>query len=293
MQKLSYNEIRKYIESFNYKWLSGEYKDNKSKLNIQCPEEHIYKASYNSFHRGRRCPKCFGTHKKSNDEVKSYIESQGYELLSTEYKNSKEKLELQCPKKHIFKMSYDCFQRGQRCPECANKMKGDSQRLEINNVKEYIEGFGYKLLSTEYKNVLSNLRLECLNGHKFLMRYNSFQQGQRCPKCSYINKSSKPEKEIAKYVKTIYSGKMIENDRTQVKNYWSSRNLELDIFLPELSKAIEFNGIYWNSNDKTMWCDEMKKKQCIQKGIDLFVIDEKHWRDNRICCLSNITKFIM
>ena len=37
----------------------------------------------------------------------------------------------------------------------------------------------------------------------------------------------------------------------------------------------------------------MKKKQCIQKGIDLFVIDEKHWRDDKVCCLSNITKFIM
>ena len=293
MQKLSYNEIRKYIESFNYKWLSGEYKDNKSKLNIQCPEEHIYKASYNSFHRGRRCPKCFGTHKKSNEEVKSYIESFNYKLLSTEYKNSKEKLELQCPKGHIYFASYDDFQQEHRCPECANKMKGDSQRLEINNVKEYIEGFGYKLLSTEYKNVLSNLRLECLNGHKFLMRYNSFQQGQRCPKCSYIDKSSKPEKEIAKYVKTIYSGKMIENDRTQVKNYWSSRNLELDIFLPELSKAIEFNGIYWHSNDKTMWCDEMKKKQCAKKGINLLVIKEQDWYDDKVCCLSNITKFIM
>ena len=155
------------------------------------------------------------------------------------------------------------------------------KKYTLEEVKEYVENFGYKVISVEYKNALSDLRLECPKGHNFNMRFNSFQQGQRCPKCSYINKSSKPEKEIAEYVKTIYSGKIIENDRAQVKNYWSSRNLELDIFLPELSKAIEFNGIYWHSNDKTMWCDEMKKKQCIQKGIDLFVIDEKHWRDDK------------
>ena len=291
-KKLNYIEVKQYIESFDYKLLSTNYINALTKLELQCPKDHIYFGVYGNFQQGIRCPECSGLKRKTLRGVKEYIESFGYELLSTEYKNSKEKLELQCPKKHIFKMSYDCFQRGQRCPECANKMKGDSQRLEINNVKEYIEGFGYKLLSTEYKNVLSNLRLECLNGHKFLMRYNSFQQGQRCPKCSYINKSSKPEKEIAKYVKTIYSGKMIENDRTQVKNYWSSRNLELDIFLPELSKAIEFNGIYWHSNDKTMWCDEMKKKQCIQKGINLLVIEDKDWYNDKLCCLNKINELI-
>ena len=286
--KLNYIDVKNYIESFGYKWLSGEYKDNKSKLNIQCPEEHIYNVSYAGFQQGDRCSECSGKKRHTLKEIKDYIERYDYKLLSVEYKDNKSLLDIKCPEGHVSSIRYNDFQQGHRCLKCSGKRK-----YTLEEVKEYVENFGYKVISVEYKNALSDLRLECPKGHNFNMRFNSFQQGQRCPKCSYINKSSKPEKEIAEYVKTIYSGKIIENDRAQVKNYWSSRNLELDIFLPELSKAIEFNGIYWHSSDKNKWYDEMKKKQCIQKGIDLFVIDEKHWRDDKVCCLSNITKFIM
>jgi len=50
--------------------------------------------------------------------VKEYIETEGYKLLSDEYKNNKTKLELQCPEGHKFKMNWDCFKRGQRCSKC-------------------------------------------------------------------------------------------------------------------------------------------------------------------------------
>ena len=163
----------------------------------------------------------------------------------------------------------------------------------IDYVKKDIESYKYKLLSTEYKNALTKLRILCLNGHIFEMSYGNFRfKKYGCPKCSYINKSSKPEKIIVEYVKTIYSGTILENDRTQVKNYWSGKNLELDIFLPDVRKAIEFNGEYWHSSDKAKWYDEMKKKQCIKKKIDLFIINERDWINNKENCLEEIKKFI-
>ena len=287
--KYKLEEVRSYIESWGYKLLSTEYVNNKEILKLKCPQNHLFNMSFHTFKStGNRCAECAGLKKKTLDQVKEYVEIDGYKLLSTVYKNALSKLELQCPKGHIFKMKYNNFQRGQRCPECNGGI-----RLKYIYVKEYIESFGYKLLSTEYKNALTKLRILCLNGHIFEMSYGNFRfKKYGCPKCSYINKSSKPEKIIVEYVKTIYSGTILENDRTQVKNYWTGKNLELDIFLPDVRKAIEFNGEYWHSSDKAKWYDEMKKKQCIKKKIDLFIINERDWINNKENCLEEIKKFI-
>jgi len=39
------------------------------------------------------------------EEIKKYIESFGYQLLSDTYKNNQEKLGFRCPKGHSFEMS--------------------------------------------------------------------------------------------------------------------------------------------------------------------------------------------
>ena len=217
------------------------------------------------------------------NDVKKYIESFGYILLSTEYMNNKTKLELKCPEGHIYNARYDNFQHGDRCKECAGLKKHD-----IDYVKKYIESFNYILLSTEYKNNKSYLKLQCPEGHIYNVIYNSFQKGRRCPKCSNSKMFSKPEKEIVEYIKTFYINKVIENDRTQILNYWTGFNLELDTWLPELNKAIEFNGMHWHNNDKSRWYDEMKVKQCIQKNIKLLVIQEQDWYDDKNKCLKTI-----
>ena len=280
-------DVKEYVESFNYKLLSTEY-SYYTKLELKCPEGHIFEMRYNAFQQGQRCPICAGVEKHTLEEVKEYIESFDYKLLSTEYKHSKSKLELQCSEGHIFKMRYNAFQQGQRCPECMGK-----KRYSIDNIKEYVEKFDYKVLSDEYINNSTKLELKCPEGHIFEMRFNNFHTGQRCPECSNSKGWSKPEKEIAEYVKTIYFNEVIENDRTQIMNYKTGKNLELDIWIPELSKAIEYNGLHWHNNDKVKYRDNIKIKQCIEKGIDLLVIEDKDWYSDKVCCLSNITKFIM
>lgn len=58
-QKHTLQEIKSCIESVDgYKLLSKEYKNALTKLEIQCPEGHIYKTKWNVFQQGRRCPTC-------------------------------------------------------------------------------------------------------------------------------------------------------------------------------------------------------------------------------------------
>ena len=276
-------EIKKFIDNKGFILLSTEYKNNKSKLEIQCPKGHIYNVRYNNFQQGQKCPECAGNKKYTLEEIKKYIEGFNHKLLSEEYINNKTKLKFQCPNNHIFEMSYGHFQQNNRCPECfVNK------KLTFSEIKEYIESFNYKLLSTGYKNAHIKLKLQCSEGHIYSVKYNDFQQGRRCPYCAVVKGWSKPEKEIAKYVKSIYFNEVVENDRTQVKNYWTGAGLELDIWIPEVKKAIEYNGSYWHNSDRTKWYDEMKVKQSIKKGINLLVIQEQDWYDNKNKCLCKI-----
>jgi len=117
-QKQTYEHVKYFIESFNYQLLSTKYINNSEKLDIKCPKGHIYKASYKTFKQGHRCSGCSGNKKLLYNEVKKYIESYDYKLISTNYKNSSAKLQLQCPDNHIYKTNFNTFKQGSRCPVC-------------------------------------------------------------------------------------------------------------------------------------------------------------------------------
>ena len=158
-----------------------------------------------------------------------------------------------------------------------------SKKLTYEYVKEQIESVeGYKLLSKSYKGVFVKLKVQCNEGHEYKVTWNDFYQGNRCPVCNFKNITSKAEKEIFEIVKQLLPDMdIVENDRTQIVNSLTNRNLELDIYVPSLNKAIEFNGRYWHSMEETKIRDTEKIKQCKEKGIDLLVIQEQEWTENK------------
>jgi hypothetical protein len=85
------------------------------------------------------------------------------------------------------------------------------------------------------------------------------------------------QSKIANYISGIYHGTIIQDDRKAIDG------LELDIFLPELNFAIEYNGTYWHSegigeeSDKHRHIE--KTERCEKKGITLFHIWEYEWLD--------------
>lgn len=71
----------------------------------------------------------------------------------------------------------------------------------------------------------------------------------------------------------MYDGEILPNDRNTIINPLTNNYLELDVYLPEKSKAIEFNGTYWHSLPNN---DRIKKEQCRYNNIDLLVIEEEN-----------------
>ena len=286
--RISYDQVKQTIENEGYKLLSTDYKNSRTKIEIQCPSGHIFEMRYNAFQQGNRCPECYGSKKHTYSYVKQTIENEGYKLLSTEYKNVTSKLKIQCPEGHIVEMTYSGFYTGNRCADCS-----PTKKLTYDQVKQVIEKTGYKLLSTDYKNNRSKLEMQCPEGHIFEMTYNAFQLGVRCPICNEYNATSKGEKELVQYVSEIYNGTIVENDRNTIVNHLTGRNLELDIFLPDINKAIEYNGTYWHSDKYVKIKDKIKRDQCKELGIDLLVIEDTQWTQDKSSCLTEIKDFVM
>lgn len=124
-----------------------------------------------------------------------------------------------------------------------------------------------------------------------------------CPVCNPISYKSYSiaEKEILVFIKSLYKGKILENDHAIIQPY------ELDIFLPELSLAIEYNGDYWHANPtfykesdfikgklvKEIWKkDKSKKELCEKKGIRLITIWELDWIHKKESIKNNLSKTI-
>jgi len=102
----------------------------------------------------------------------------------------------------------------------------------------------------------------------------------RCPTCypKLANIStSKAEKEIAEFCKQYFPS-LIENPRTIIPP------LELDIYIPEINLAIEFDGLFWHSEiggkkDKNYHLN--KTLACEEKGIRLIHIFEDEWNNKQ------------
>ena len=67
-------------------------------------------------------------------------------------------------------------------------------------------------------------------------------------------------------------------------------NHELDIWLPDIKVAIEYNGTYWHSLPIILESDKFKQIQCESKGIRLITIHEEDWTNNRVQCEDLICK---
>ena len=100
---------------------------------------------------------------------------------------------------------------------------------------------------------------------------------------------SKPENEVFMFVKNILNDKIdvVQNDHSQMtpnnRNGWSM-NHELDIWIPSLNVAIEFQGSFWHNPllfPKTAYNDKEKQIQCEEKGIILIQVNEKDWKNNK------------
>lgn len=125
--------------------------------------------------------------RKTYEEVKSIVESQGSLLLSETYVNNRQLLKLVCKCGKPFEKNLDTMNRYKKymCNTCSDKIARKNKSVPYNKIKSNIEKTGYKLETkeSEYVNTEKKIKVTCKEGHSYEVAYNSFMSGKRCKKC--------------------------------------------------------------------------------------------------------------
>ena len=164
-------------------------------------------------------------------------------------------------------------------PNAKAYVSGKINKHTIDFVREYIENYGYELISTFYINNRSEIELKCPRGHYWKTTFQRFKDSDaRCFTCyTKNNYTSRFELEVREFVSGVYSGNVVYNDRTIILNSDTGRFLELDLYFPDINKAIECDGLYWHKGDEMHKKDTFKNNFCESSGIDLLRVTDKEW----------------
>ena len=282
MRKLTYEFVKAQFEKEGYELVTKNYEGSRQKLEYICSVGHEHSISWDNWKAGQRCPYCFGNVKLEIDFIKAAFAKEDYQLLAEEYINNSQRLEYICLNGHRHSVCWNNWLSGCRCPYCMGR-----PIITIDLIRSELDKEGYKLLTKKYINSHTKFDYVCNNGHTNSISWTHWQQGVRCSKCGI----SGWENEVKAFIKNLGLF-YVPNDRSTLLNPNTNRYLELDIFLPDLSKAIECNGVYWHSSEHRQELDAIKCQLCKDKNINLLVITDNEWSKNVGKCKYEINSFI-
>ena len=242
------------------------YINNKTQVKIICPEHGlILKIPQNI--KKWVCDKCYIT-KKNFDEFKfKSIEKYGDIYHYDGYINNKQKIKI--INKNTGFIYYQSPNLHLKCDYFYNKSNIDKFINNANNRHNY----KYDYNESIYINNKQNIKINCKEHGYFEQTPSNHLQGAGCPKCNRFNQK---EESLYDFIKSNYNGNIQKSNRSILNGK------ELDIYLPELKMAFEFNGLYWHSElykDKNYHINKTKK--CLEKNIQLIHIWEDDWDNKR------------
>lgn len=192
MAKYTIEKVREIIESSgDYRLLSEEYVNNKTPLDILCNVcGNKFHPALNDFNKGTRCKTCQKTSRRlSYEDVKNFVEKDGkITLLSKEYKNSNQRLEMLCNvcNQKFLKDINHMKTRKEGCPHCSHKVHTQNKYLNEKEVFDMINELHHNTLEflSPYEGIHKKVRVkskEC--GHEWEAEPSNLKKIQGCPYC--------------------------------------------------------------------------------------------------------------
>lgn len=232
------------------------------------------------------CPGCSGRiptnfyfHLKASKKNPYY---KSIKFLS-DYKGAMKRIKCQCSIcGHVWEPFASSILQGTGCPQCAKK------HIALNNTKYLIEAKKHnpaivqmtheeflakfskspkasniELLSL-YSGAKNKIRCKCKRcGTEWLAFPTSLIRGTGCPECNHSSTSFMEQFLYFSFV-NVFGENEVKN---RVKDIIGK---ELDVFIPNISTAIEIGS--WKWHKKIFDSDLKKREKCLEKGIDLFLI---------------------
>ncbi|TXH10125.1 MAG: hypothetical protein E6R04_06170 [Spirochaetes bacterium] len=262
------------------------------KLTWVCPVDsrHTWDAAVFDRVSGNGCPACAG-----------YLTIQGVNDLATTHPHLmhewspsnkvdpstinagfREKVAWKCSKGHMFDgIVRHRARRDSGCPVCQGKkiVKGvnDLAHLRPDLAAQWSADNSQ---SPDNVALNSNRKAEwvCDDGHTWLSTPNwRVQYGTGCPTCAAKKFVSDGEREVLDFVRSVRPDLRVEGTYRQLAGV-----RELDIYIPDLNLAIEYNGAYYHSEwfrDNDYHRD--KFEVCAAQGVRLIQMWDTEWLQRR------------
>jgi len=195
MKKLTYKEVKEFIESKGYILISEEYKRNDIKLILKDKCEYYYYVTFDVFKQNNNPNKFDKSNSYTIQNIKLWckLNNKPFELLDNqEYKGNKKKLKWKCLKpecREIFKSSWVQVQAGKGCGMCDGRQVGSSNCLATTNpnlASQWHPTLNGELTPYDF---VAGAREEvwwlCDKGHEWKVNIYIRNQGNGCPYCSH------------------------------------------------------------------------------------------------------------
>lgn len=122
--------------------------------------------------------------------METLAQKQGGHCLSQVYVNNRTKLRWSCIQNHVWEAVPSSVLKGHWCPRCASRTVADKKKIGIQKIQGYAEKKGGKVLSEEYVDQYTKIKIQCSEGHIWWPLPTNLLRGHWCPKCSGVEKLS-------------------------------------------------------------------------------------------------------
>ena len=244
----------------------------------KCSKGHEWYARINGRSGKNGCPYCSGRYaiKGENDLqtinptlAKEWNYERNNGLTPTDVlPNSNKMVWWICRKGHEWQSTIANRNNGNGCPYCSGQyiIKGENDLQTVNPI--LAEEWNYERNNgLTPMDVLPNSNRMvwwiCSKGHEWQSTIANRNKGNGCPICNSERKTSFPEYALMYY---------LQQYGLDILHSYRGKGYELDIYIPSLKIAIEYDGYYWHKHRTNK--DLEKNYKCKKDGIKLYRIRE-------------------
>lgn len=252
-----------------------------------CPECALISRSEKQ--KGRKRPGIGGVKSKDTEwfvEKCKGIHNNRYEYNNTIYVNAKSTVKVTCVEHGDFELLASAHMQGQGCAKCAygdRVMTIDEFIAKGNEVHNNKYDYSKTVYGSSQKDMV---KIICVKHGEFYQNAGSHLAGHGCKKC--VAHISNGEAELYEFICSLTDEEVKQTDRRTIKP------LELDVYIPTMKLAIEYNGLYWHCDRVdgfTMNTHVDKFKRCEEQGIRLLSIFDDEWNDKKDIVKNTIKHF--
>lgn len=285
------------VHGYRYDYSRVLLTNNRTQVEIICPEHGSFLQTPDRHLRGSGCKKCSSVRKSPGGQLTSEeffetarsLHGQYYDYSDSIFSGMNDKVRITCPVHGNFEtLARKHLQEKRGCPACGRTRTKDSGTVLYQDFFDRAvdrHGSHYDYSDVSLKFFTDDIWVTCPDHGPFQVTASGHLHGKGCPGCR--PQGSSPENELADLISSL-GFDIMRNSREIIAP------LELDIVLPNERIAFEFNGIFWHSEQagKQREYHQRKTELAAKEGFRLFHVYESDWDLRRDYVVERITDLL-